>query len=90
MNQLKTVLKKGRYNRDVFIEGDLVRVRCPKGTWDIHGEVISKRSTENGDGSLYQVKTENGKVVTRHGTYLHHKHTEKRGLKQRGSETFSQ
>ena len=60
MNQFKMALKKGRYNRDDFIKGDLIRVRSPKGTWDIHREVISRRSTENREGSLYQIKTERG------------------------------
>ena len=43
----------------------------PKGAWDIHGKVIAQRSTENGDGGLYVIKTENGKVLVRQGTFLH-------------------
>ena len=52
-NQFKSALKKGRYNRDEFIEGNKVRVHSPKGTCDIHGEVVARRSTENGDRGLY-------------------------------------
>ena len=57
--QFKTALKKGWYNRDKFFKGDLVRVQSPKGTWDIHREVMSRRSTENRKFMTIGVLTQN-------------------------------
>ena len=71
-NQFKLALKKGRFSRDSFQEGDIVRIRSPRGVWDTHRTVISRRSTNTGEGSQYEVKTDEGKKLTRHGTFLHH------------------
>ena len=82
-DKFKAVLRKGKYNPDYFKEGDQVRVRSPKGAWDIHGKVIAQRSTENGDGGLYLIKTETGKTLIRHGTFLHHKTNKKEKEKEK-------
>ena len=71
-NQFKIALKKGRFSRDSFEEGDRVRIQSPRGVWDTHGTVTHRRSTNTGQGALYEVKTDNGKSLTRHGTFLHH------------------
>ena len=74
-NQFKLALKKGRFSRDSFEEGDIVRIRLPRGVWDTHGVVTHRRSTKTGEGALHEVKTDSGKTITRHGTFLHHKST---------------
>ena len=93
-SQFKLALKKGRFSRDSFQEGDRVRIRSPRGVWDTHGTVVYRRSTNTGEGSLYDVKTDDGKSLTRHGTFLHHsksadkteeEKTEKKRNRQQGN-----
>ena len=53
INQFKHALKKGWYNRDNIVEGDLVGVRSPWSEWDIIGERVAQKNTTNGEGALY-------------------------------------
>ena len=70
--QFEIARRRGHWSRDTFSVNDRVRIRDGKGKWSLLGKI--EQAIESPDGSVhtYHVRTDDGKVSTRNGSWIHH------------------
>ena len=70
--QFQIAQRRGHFNRDTFRKDDRVRIKDGKGKCSIKGKIEETVPSPDGSTHTYRVLTDDGRVFTQNGSWIHH------------------